>query len=65
MLGCVQLGCTSVVAPTIRLHIVQQLTGMRKYYLDLSIWPLLKIKKFELYEYNEGVEYVLSKYLLL
>ena len=55
----------SVVSPTIRLQIVQQLAGMRKYYLDLSIWSLLKIKKFESHEYNEGVKYILSKYLLL
>ena len=38
---------------------------MWKYYLDLSIGSLLKIKKFELCKYNEGIEYILSKYLLL
>ena len=56
---------SSVVPPTIRSQIVQQLARMRKHYLDLSMWSLLKIKKFKSYQFNKGVEYILSKYLLL
>ena len=47
----------SVVPPTIRLQIVQQLAGMRKYYLVYKYDHFLKIKRFESQEYNEGVKY--------